>query len=146
MWKVFFTKKWLTIHIERKHHPSEFKHKTNRIIPPDEQKQDNNPSVSTYENLRYVFIGPSNVRKTHYMLKVLEKISNKRPIHIITRSPIQYPNYKTSIDNKPTDKDKGSVVNFHDMLGPRNRNSSQVDECFTRAGREILDVYYISQS
>ena len=50
--------------------------------------------VSTYENHRHVVIGPSNVGKTYYMLKILEKIGNRRPIHIITRSPNQYPNFK----------------------------------------------------
>ena len=52
-----------------------------------------NNDVSTYENHRHVVIGPSNVGKTYYLLKVLEKIGDKRPIHIITRSPNQYPNY-----------------------------------------------------
>ena len=78
------------------------------------------------------------------MLKVLEKIGNKRPIHIITRSPNQYPNYKTSTDIKPINKYKGSVVIFDDMLGAKN--SSQIDEFFTRGRHEDLDVYYISQS
>ena len=41
------------------------------------QKQDNNPNVSTYEKHRHVIIGPSNVGKTFYMLKVLEKIGSK---------------------------------------------------------------------
>ena len=77
------------------------------------------------------------------MLKVLEKRSNKKPIHILTRSPSQYPNYKTSIHIKSMDKNEGSVVIFDDLLGPRN--SSQKDECFTRGRREILDIYYISQ-
>ena len=45
------------------------------------KNKDNNPNVLTYENHRHVFIGPSNVGKTFYMLKVLEKI-DKRPIHI----------------------------------------------------------------
>ena len=54
-----------------------------------------NKKVSDFENHRHVVIGPSNVGKIYYMLKVLEKIGNKRPIHIITRSPNQYPNYKT---------------------------------------------------
>ena len=70
----------------------------------------NNDIVSTYENHRHVIFGPSNVGKTYYMLKVLEKIGNKRPINIITRSPNQYPNCKTSTDNKPINKYKGSVV------------------------------------
>ena len=51
-----------------------------------------NNDASTYENHRHVVIGPSNVGKTYYMLKLLEKIGNKRPINIITRSPNQYPN------------------------------------------------------
>ena len=103
-----------------------------------------NNIVSKYENHRYVIIGPSNVGKTYYMLKVLEKIGNQRPIHIITRSPNQYPNFKTSNEIKPINKYKGSVVIFDDMLGAKN--SSQIDEFFTRGRHEDLDVYYISQS
>ena len=104
----------------------------------------NNDFVSKFENHRHVVIGPSNVGKTYYVLKVLEKISNKRPIHIITRSPNQYPNYKTSTEIKPINKYKRSVAIFDDMLGARN--SSQIDEFFTRGRHEDLDVYYISQS
>ena len=52
----------------------------------------NKLNVSTYENHAYIVIGPRNVGKTYYMLKVLEEIGDKRPIHIITRSPNQYPN------------------------------------------------------
>ena len=74
----------------------------------------------------------------------LKKKDNKRPIHIITRSPNQYPNYKTSNEIKPINKYKGSVVVFDDMLGTRKR--SQIDEFFTRGRHEVLDVYYISQS
>ena len=44
-----------------------------------------NNNVSNFENRAFVVIGPRNVGKTYYMLKVLEKIGNKRPIHIITR-------------------------------------------------------------
>ena len=62
------------------------------------------------------------------MLNVREKIGNKRPIHIITRSPNQYSIYKTSIEVKPINKYKGSVVIFDDMLVARN--SSQIDEFF----------------
>ena len=101
-------------------------------------------NVSTYENRANVIIGPRNVGKTFYMLKILEKIDNKRPIHIITRSPNQYPNYKTSTEIKPINKYIGSVVIFDDMLGAKN--SSQIDEFFTRGRHEDLDVYYISQS
>ena len=119
-----------------------FDDSVNKIEKP---KIDNvNNIVSKFENHRYVVIGPSNVGKTSYMLKVLEKIGNKRPIHIITRSPNQYPNYKTSNEIKPINKYKGSVVIFDDMLGAKN--SSQIDEFFTRGRHEDLDVYYISQS
>ena len=78
------------------------------------------------------------------MLKFFAKIGNKRPIHIITRSANQYPNYKTSNENKPINKYKGSVVVFDDMLGARN--SSPIDEFFTRGRHEHLENYYISQS
>ena len=72
-----------------------------------------------------------------------KKIRNKRPIHIKTRSPNQYPNNTTSNEIKPKIKFKGSVVIFDDMLGARN--SSQIDEFFTRGRHEDLSVYYVSQ-
>ena len=121
--------------------------KNNKIdITPQQTKiekvniKDNN----THENHAYIVIGPRNIGKTYYMLTLLEKLGNKRPIHIITRSANQYPNYKTSNEIKSIDKCKGSVVIFDDMLGARN--SFQKDEFFTRGKREKLDVYYISQS
>ena len=116
----------------------------NSVNKIDNVNNTNNDIVSKFENHRHVIIGPSNVGKTFYMLKVLEKIGNKRPIHIITRSSNQYPNYKTSTHIKPINKYKGSVVIFDDMLGAKN--SSQIDEFFTRGRHEDLDVYYISQS
>ena len=75
---------------------------------------------------------------------MLEKKGNRRAIYIITRSPNQYPNYKSSSENEPIHKYKGSVVIFDDMLGARN--SSQIDENFMRERHEGLVVYYISQS
>ena len=78
------------------------------------------------------------------MLKTLEKIGNQRPIHILTRSPNQYPNYKTSNEIKPIDKYKRSVVFFDDILGVRN--NSQIDDFYTRGLHEKLEVSYISQS
>ena len=104
----------------------------------------NSDIVSTYENRANVIIGPGNIGKTYYMLKILERKDNKRPIHIISRSPNQYPNYKSSNEIKPINKHKGSVVIFDDMLGAKK--SSQIDEFFTRGRHEDLDVYYISQS
>ena len=106
--------------------------------------KDDNTIIATHENHAYVVVGPRNNGKTYYMLKKLEKIGNKRPIHIITRSPNQYPIYKTSNENKPINKYKGSVVIFDDMLGAQN--SSQIDEFFTRGKHEDLCVLYCSQS
>ena len=68
------------------------------------------------------------------MLQKLDKIGNQRPIHIIARSPNQYPNCKTNNEIKPIKKYKGSVVIFDNMLGARN--SSQIDEFFTRGRHE----------
>ena len=110
------------------------------------RKSDNNeikPNLPKDENHAYV-IGPRNVGKTYYMLKILAKIGNKRPIHIITRSPNQYPNYKTNKEIKPIKNYKGSVVVFDDVLGAQN--SSQVNDFYTRRRREDLEVYYSSQS
>ena len=101
-----------------------------RNIENVDNNKDNNLNLSTYENRANVVIGRRNVGKTFYMLKVLEKICNKRPIHIITRSPNQYPSYKTNNEIKPKNKYKRSVVIFDDMLGARN--SSQIDEFFVR--------------
>ena len=123
--------------IEKEIHTTPHQPKINNV-------NNKNTIVSKFENHRHVVIGPSNVGKTYYMLKVLEKIGNKRPIHIITRSPNQYPNYKTTTEIKPIKKYKGSVVIFDDMLGARN--CSHIDEFFTRGRHEDLDVYYISQS
>ena len=78
------------------------------------------------------------------MLKLLEKIVNKRPIYILTRSPNQYPNYKTSTEIKPIRKYKGGIVIIDDMLSAPN--SSQIAEFFTRGKLEGLKVFYISQS
>ena len=83
-------------------------------------KRNTNTIVSTYEKHRQVVIGPSNVGKTYYMLKILEKKCSQRPIHIITRSPNQCPKNKTSIEYEPINKHKGSVIIFDEMLGARN--------------------------
>ena len=62
--------------------------------------------------------------------KTFRKIGKKRPIHIITRSPNQNPDYKTSTEIKPINKFKTSVVIFDDMLGAQN--SSQISDFYTR--------------
>ena len=87
--------------------PKVDKNNTNKkIILPEKLKHNKTPNISTYENHRHVVIGPSNVGKTYYMLKILEKMGNQRPICIITRSPNQYPNYKTSNEIKPINNTK----------------------------------------
>ena len=105
---------------------------------------DNNASLPAYENHAHFVNGPRNVGKTYYMLKILEKIGNNRPIHIILRSPNQYPNHKKSNKIKSIDKYKGSFVVFDDMIGARS--CSQIDKFYTRGRQECFDVYYISQS
>ena len=45
---------------------------------------ENNHNISAYENHAYVVIGPRNVDKTYYMLRMLGKIGNKGPIHTKT--------------------------------------------------------------
>ena len=50
--------------------------------------------LAAYENSRHFIIGPSNVSKTYYRLRKLEKIESKKPNHIIARSANQYSNYK----------------------------------------------------
>ena len=62
------------------------------------------------------------------MLEILEKRGHRRHIQIITRSHNQNPNDKTTIDIKPIDKYKGSVVIFSKMLGAQNK--SKIDEFF----------------
>ena len=114
------------------------------MIFPEKQNNVNNPNVSAFENHAYVVIGPRNVGKTYYMLKTLKKIGNQRPIHIKNRSPSQKPNFTRSDEIEPIDKYKGSVVIFDDIL--RARNSSQINDFYTRGRHENLEAFCISQS
>ena len=64
---------------------NENRRKNNNSLPPNienvnnkkklkiNSSNNNNDIVSTYENHRHVIIGPSNVGKTFYMLKILVK-------------------------------------------------------------------------
>ena len=116
----------------------------NKSFVREKQKHSNNSIVSTLENHRHVIIGPTNVGKTYYLLKMLGKIGNKRPDHIIIRSPNQYPNCKPTNDTKPIDKNKGWSIFFDDILA--TRNSSQVDKIFTNGKHDSFRVYYTNQS
>ena len=98
--KICYNKK------KRKNNDSTLNQNQQPKIDKVNEDNDNNPSLSANENYRHVFIDLLNVGKTYYMLKKIEKIGNKRRIHIITRSPNQYPNFKTSIDIKPKEKYK----------------------------------------
>ena len=101
----------MTTHIEREHQSSESNvlenvNNNNKILLPENRNNVNNPNVSTLEKHAYLVIGPRNVSKPYYLFEMLEKLGNQRPIHIITRSPNQNPNYETSNENKPTKKYK----------------------------------------
>ena len=52
----------------------------NKIEKPKIDNANNKFIVRTHENHAYVFIGPRNVGKIYYMLKVLEKLGSKRAI------------------------------------------------------------------
>ena len=94
----------------RKNKTIEKKIVTTAQQPKVDETNNNNDNVPKYENHACVIVGPRNVGKTYYMLKVLDKIGNERPVHIITRSSNQNPEYKTSTEIKPINKYKGSVV------------------------------------
>ena len=95
-------------------HKNRRKNNNNTLIQNQQPKIDNvnnkNTIVSTYENHANVVFGPRNFGKTYYILKVFEKIGNKRPIHIIIRSPNQYPNYKTSNEIEPIKNTKDRLL------------------------------------
>ena len=77
-------------------------------------------------------------------VKRTTKIKNQTSSLIKTRSLNHYPIYKRSIEIKPVDKYKVSVVIVDDMLGAQNK--SQINRCFTRGRLENFEVYYLSQS
>ena len=124
--KSLFLKKWLSNHIDREHADSaygsqnQYAGSANNLHSErplkfsrlnKKQNTDNNASVSAYgkNHHRFVF-GSSNAVKTYYMLKILQKVGNKRPIHIITRSPNQYLNSITDTEIQPIHHYKGSIV------------------------------------
>ena len=104
----------------------------NNIEKPKIDNVNNKGIVPKHENHAYVVIGPRNVGKIYYMLKVLEKICDKRPIHIITRSPNQYPKYHNNISFITTKKMViktnllEDYVNFVDNTKKRNKSYGYV--------------------
>ena len=67
------------------------------IIVPEEA------SYTAFETHHHIFIGPSNIGKSYYMLKILGTKNNKRPINMKNRSLNQFSNYKSRNEFKPTD-------------------------------------------
>ena len=75
---------------------------------------------------------------------MLEKIGNKRPFHILTRSPNQCPKNEKSDELKPIKKYKGSVIVFDDMLGARN--SSQKKNSTREANTKIYVCFTLTRA
>ena len=121
----FFTKKWLTIHIERKHYQNGV---NSSVIEKPIIDNVNN-------NNRTLLVGPSFSGKTYLMLKILSRIPN-RDIYIITKSPPeQYSNTKIKIKEisdeiKPLNEYENAMVVFDDILG--SSNSRFIDQFFIR--------------
>ena len=137
----FFTKKWLTTHIERQH-----RNETNSSVI-EKPKTDN---VNTENNNRTLLVGCSFLDKTYLMLKNLSRIPTERNIYIITKSPPeQYANSKSktkeiSDEIKPLNEYENAVIVFDDVLG--SSNSNYIDQFFIRGRHNNLDIYYLSQS
>ena len=138
----FFTKKWLTTHIEREH-----RNETNSSAL-EKPKTDN---VNTENSSRTLVVGCSFSGKTYLMLKILSRIPPERNIYIITKSPPeQYSNSKIKIikeisdEIKPLNEYENAVIVFDDVLGSSNRK--YIDQFFIRGRQNNLDIYYLSQS
>ena len=135
----FFTKKWLTTHIEREH-----KHNESNSIVLEKTQID---SVNNKNNNRTLLVGPSFSGKTYLMLKILSRIPD-RVIFIITKSPPeQYSNSKIKIieisdEIKPLNEFENSVIVFDDNLG--STNSNYIDQYFIRGRQNHQDIYYLS--
>ena len=94
-------------------------------------------------------VGPSFSGKTHLMLKILSRISD-RDIYVITKSPPeQYT--KSKIKNKeindeikPLHEYENGIIVFDDFLG--SSNSRFIDIFFIRGRHSNLDIYYLSKS
>ena len=137
----FFTKKWLTTHIEREHNHNE---SNSNVL--EKSKIDN---VDTNNSNRTLLVGPSFSGKTYLVLKILSRILN-RDIYIITKSPPEkYSNSKIKTKEigdeiKPLNEYENCAIVFDDILG--STNSNYIDRYFIRGRHNHLDIYYLSQS
>ena len=113
---MFFTNKWLTTHIERKHHPNESK---SNVL---EKLKINNVNHITRRTLVIV---PSFSIKTLLMLKILSRIPN-RDMYIINNSPFdQYSKNKIKIKDigeeiKPLNEYVNAIIVVDDILVTSN--------------------------
>ena len=85
-------------------------------------------------------------------LQLIHSENGEKQIKIITRSPEQYQNLESFLENYTVEEDLGDrtledfqncCVVFDDML---DSNQKLIDPFFTRGRHNDLDVYYLSQS
>ena len=135
----FFTKKWLTTHIEREHN-----HNDSNFNVSEKTNIDN-----INNNNRTILVGPPFSDKTYLMLQILSRMPD-RDIYIITKSPHeQYSNSKIEIKEindeiKPLNEYENGIIVFDDILG--SPNSRFIGQFFIRGRHNNLDIYYLSQS
>ena len=72
MWKVFLQKKWLNSHFDQEHQSIDF-NVLEKLSENDNKTKNEKVNIPPYENHFYIVIGPRNVGKTFYVLKILEK-------------------------------------------------------------------------
>ena len=137
----FFTKIWLTTHIEREQNHNE----SNSNV----SGKTNIDNVNTNNNNRTLLVGPSFSGKTYLMLQILSRISD-RDIYITTESPPEhFSNFKIKVKEisdeiKPLNEYENCVTVFDDFSG--STNSNYIDQYFIRSRHNHLDIYYLSQS
>ena len=125
------------------------KKRKNNLVPNEITTSHQQPKTENYNNNRTLLLGPSFSGKTHLMLKIVSRISDK-DIYIITKSPPeQYTNSKikikeTSDEIKPLNEYENGIIVFDYNLG--SSNSRYIDQFFVRWRHSNLDIYYLSQS
>ena len=109
----FFTRKWLTTHIEREHQNES---KSNVLEKP---KMD---YLNTNDNNRTLLIAPSFSCKTYLMLKFLSRIRNQDLYIFINSPPEQYSISEMKIkevsdEKEPLNENGNAIIVSHDILG-----------------------------
>ena len=97
-WQIcgkYFTKKWLTIRMEREHHQNKSKPNVLEKSKNDNEKNNNN---------RTHLVGPNFSGKTYLMLKISSRVPNQIVFMITKAPPEQYSNSKIKI------KEIGEVI------------------------------------